>query len=394
MKRFLYLSAAALAGAALLAWLLLPNPKPVEAAPVTQGRFERSVLEDGRTRLQARYTLSAPQTGELGRITLQVGDRVSQGQVVAELRPPRAPLLDARSRSEQLERIAAAQANLARAQAQRDRAAAAQTLAQSALARSESLSQQGFVSPAQNESARTELRLREQELVAARQDEAAAAHGLAQARATLLAEAGSAPTTAGRYTVRSPVNGQVLKVLQTSEGTVATGTPLLEIGDPQALDVVADLLTDEAAELRPGTPARLTNWGGSEPLQGQVLRVEPTAYTKVSSLGVEEQRVRVVIALLTPPERRPSLGDGYKVDVALRVQQVDNAITVPVGALFPLGGRSAVYALIDGRARLREVIVGARNGSQAWIQSGLSAGMTVLLYPDAQLRDGDAVRTR
>ncbi|MBU3739714.1 MAG: HlyD family efflux transporter periplasmic adaptor subunit, partial [Rhodoferax sp.] len=184
MKRILYLGAAALTGAALLAWVLLPGPRAVQTAPVTQGRFERSVLEDGRTRLQARYALSAPQAGQLGRIDLQAGDPVTRGQVVAELAPPQAPLLDARSRAEQQERIAAAQAALGRAQSNRERAAAATTLARNALARSESLSQQGFVSPAQSDGVRTELQLREQELAAARQDATAAAHGLAQARAT------------------------------------------------------------------------------------------------------------------------------------------------------------------------------------------------------------------
>lgn len=378
---------------ALLVWALMPTPREVETALVTQGRFERAVQEDGKTRLRERYQVTAPLSGHLARVSLKQGDDVAQDAPVASLWPSTSPMLDARSRAEQLAANAALQAALVRAQTMVERAGAALAQAQTDLQRSQSLEKQGFVAPARLEADRLNLRLREQELASARQDAVAARFTLARSQATL--EPISPNGQAGSpYIVRSPVAGKVLKVLQPSAGMVMAGTPLLELGDPTRLEVVVDVLTEDAAQIRPGTPVQLTNWGGLDTLQGTVRRVEPSAFTKVSALGVEEQRVNTLIDILSPAESWGALGDGFKLDVRILVQVVDDAVLVPVSALFPLGTRSALMLMEAGRARLQEVDVEARNGVSAWIKSGLAVGAQVIVYPDSQLQDGDRVTAR
>jgi HlyD family secretion protein len=190
------------------------------------------------------------------------------------------------------------------------------------------------------------------------------------------------------------VAGKVLKIHQQSEGLVMAGTPLMEIGDPSALEVVLDLLTEEAAQIKPGTLVQLSNWGGPEILQGQVRLVEPAAFTKISALGVEEQRVNAVVDLVSPAAHWKPLGDGFKLDVRVLVQTEAQAIKVPVSALFPQGSRSALFVVEGGKAHLREVDVVARNGVEAWVKSGLTPGTQVIVYPDTELKDGDRVKPR
>lgn len=393
MKQKLIWVAVGLAVLALLIWALLPNPREVETALVTQGRFERAVQEDGKTRLRDRYQVSAPLSGHLARMTLKQGDDVAQNAPVAKLWPSTSPLLDARSRAEQLAANAALQAALVRAQTAVDRAGAALAQAQTDLQRSRSLEKLGFVAPARLESDQLSVRLREQELESARQDAVAARFTLARSQATL-----GAVTTTGEdgspYVVRSPVAGKVLKVLQPSAGMVMAGTPLLELGDPARLEVVVDVLTEDAAQIQAGTPVQLANWGGPETLKGTVRRVEPSAFTKVSALGVEEQRVNTLIDIQSPPKTWTALGDGFKLDVRILVQVVEDAVQVPVSALFPMGNRSALMLMEGGRAKLQEVDVEARNGVSAWVKSGLAVGAQVIVYPDSQLRNGDRIRAR
>jgi HlyD family secretion protein len=190
------------------------------------------------------------------------------------------------------------------------------------------------------------------------------------------------------------VAGRVLKITHSSETVVPAGATLMELGDPSRLEVVVDLLTEDAAQISPGTPVQLANWGGAAVLEGLVRLVEPAAFTKVSALGVEEQRVNAVVDITTAPTQWQSLGDGFKVDVRVLVQVVEQAIQVPVSALFPVGGRAGLFVLEQGHARLREVEISARNGTQAWIRTGLTPGTTVIVYPDAKLKDGEAVRPR
>jgi HlyD family secretion protein len=395
LKRNALLGIAALLALALLAWAFMPSPAEVDVAAVTQGRFERSVLEDGKTRVRDRFAVSTPLTGRVARIDLRQGDAVQRGDTVAMVWPAASALLDERSRAEQAARVGAVQAALARAHANGERALAALEQARAELKRSEALAREGFVSPNQNETGRLSVRLREKELDAARQDEDAARHELDQARLALKLFNQPAPDGPQRaFAITAPVSGKVLKILQQSEGAVVSGTPLMELGDPSQLEVEADLLTEDAAQVRPGTPVRLSNWGGPEVLTGQVRLVEPAAFTKVSALGVQEQRVNAIIDITTPRERWAALGDGYKVDVSVLVQVAPNVIKVPVSALFPQGARSALYVLDGGRARLREVEVVARNGQEAWVKSGVAVGAQVITYPDAKLKDNDKVKLR
>ncbi|MFZ6799643.1 efflux RND transporter periplasmic adaptor subunit [Undibacterium sp. Di24W] len=395
LKRNLLIAAGSLLLIVLLVWAFKPKPLSVEVAKVTQGRFERAVQEYGKTRVRNRYIISSPLTGRVGRVLLKQGDSVIQGDTVAILWPLAPVLLDERSRAEQNARVASVAALLARAQANVVRAIAAKEQAQADLSRSEALARQGFVSPNQNESGRLNLRLRIQEQETARQEENAARHDLEQSRAALkqFAQAplgGAQPS----FAIKAPVSGKVLKILQQSEATVAAGTGLLELGDPSKLEVVVDLLTEDATQVRPNAPVQLLNWGGAGAINGQVRWVEPAAFTKVSALGVEEQRVYVLIDIISPVSQWQMLGDAFKLDVRVLVQVVDNAIMVPVSALFPIGSRSSVFVLEKDHAILKEVSVEARNGVSAWVKDGLTVGTQVIVYPDSKLKNAEKIRVR
>jgi len=251
------------------------------------------------------------------------------------------------------------------------------------------------VSPNQNETGRLNLRLRAQELESARQEENAARHELDQAQAARQQFA-QAPLggTQPSFAVRAPVSGKVLKVLQQSEGSVVPGAGLVELGDPTRLEVVVDILTEDATEVRPGAVVELLHWGGTQALAGKVRWVEPAAFTKVSALGVEEQRVNVLIDITAPVEQLQALGDGYKVDVRVLVQVVEAAIMVPVSALFPIGSRAGVFVVEKNHAALQEVSIAARNGVSAWVKDGLRVGAQVIVYPDSKLKDGAKVTLR
>lgn len=378
---------------ALLVWAFLPQSIEVELAGVTQGRFERSVQEDGKTRLRERYVVSTPLTGRVARIDLKQGDTIERDALLATLWPVTPNLLDERTRQEQSERIGAMEASVRRASANVERAKAALEQAIADLKRSETLAQQGFVSPTQNETGRLNVRLREKELESARQEEHASRHELDQSRIAIRQFAQGAEGGPQRsWAIKAPIAGKVLKVNQQSEGVVQAGTALIELGNPAQLEVVVDLLTEDAAQVRPGTPATLSNWGGPQTLQARVRLIEPAAFTKVSALGVEEQRVNVVLDITSPPEQWQALGDGFKVDVRILVQVVENALKIPVSALFPLGARSALFVVDGGRARQHEIEVLARNGREAWVKTDLKPGTEVIVYPPSALQEGDRVR--
>lgn len=395
MKNKLALGVGGVTILSLLVWAFVPRATEVELATVSQGRFERTVQEDGKTRLRDRYVVSTPLSGRVARITLKQGDTVERDAPVATLWPQAPALLDQRTREEQAERIGAMEASVARAKANVARARAALEQARAELKRSEMLAQQGFVSPNQNETGRLTVNLRERELESAQQEMEAARHELDQSRVALRQYASGSDAAQQRpWQIKAPVSGQVLKVQQQSEGMVPAGTPLLELGDPTQLEVVVDILTEDAAQITPGTPVQLTGWGGPETLEGSVRLIEPAAFTKVSALGVEEQRVNAVIDIRSAPEKWRALGDGFKMDVRVLVQVVENAVKVPVSALFPVGARSALFVLEAGRARQREVEVAARNGTEAWVKSGLTPGTSVIVYPPTTLQDGSRVTSR
>ncbi len=380
----LSLAGAALAGA--LAWALQPRPVVVEVAAVTQGAFEQSVSDDGKTRVRERYVVSAPLAGYVERIDIKAGDAVKKGQTLAHLAPSAPSFLDARTASELQERLGAAQAQLARARAEMQKVLAQRDQAQADLARQEKLSKEGFVAPTAREQAELALRTAERALEAARFGEDAAGHDAAQARAALSRYQSGKPSA--QWQVSSPVTGAVLKVVQESEGPVALGAPLVEIGDARSLEAVVDVLSQEAVAIRPGMPARIELGAGVAPLAARVRLVEPSAFTKVSALGIEEQRVNVVLDFAEPLDRIQTIGDGFRVDAHIVVYRSERALKVPVGALFREDDTWALFTVDGSRAAKRHVKLLRRNGQEAMVEDGVKIGDRVIVYPSDALREG------
>jgi HlyD family secretion protein len=392
-KKHWVVAGAVLALAAVLAWAFTPRPVAVEAAAVQTGRFEQSIEEDGQTRLKARYTVSAPVSARLMRIALREGDRVKAGDTVAVLLPAMSAMVDERSAREAAARLKAAAANVARAAARIERAGVAVDEAQLELHRTEKLAREGFLSASRLDGARLGLAAARRELDVARAEREAAVQEQAQAAAALM-PVGTGVQAGRPFNVQAPVDGVVLRVSQASEATLPAGAALLEIGDPASMEVVADLLTADAVRAQPGRRAVVERWGGPA-VEGRVRRVEPAAFTKVSALGIEEQRVKVLVDLETPPPAWQVVGDGYRVTLRIVTDSAEGALLAPVGALFPVGdGGTAVYRVDGRRARLQPVEVGGRNGSEAWIKSGLEPGQRVVVYPPPAVADGARIKVR
>ncbi|HEY7683376.1 MAG TPA: HlyD family efflux transporter periplasmic adaptor subunit [Gemmatimonadales bacterium] len=370
----------------VVVWRLRPSALDVETVPVRTGPLRETIAEDGETRVRDRYVVAAPVTGRLRRVRLRAGDRVDRGEVVAWLEP--APL-DARTRR-------AAVAAVESAQDARRAADAATLAAEAALeqgvrgrARAESLAAQGHVAPSQREEAELLETTRRRELDAARARAETAAHDLERARAALFASSESQTPRGGRSTISAPVAGQVLRLLEESERVILAGTPVLEVGDPARLEVVADLLSTDAVKVRPGDTVLVEEWGGGQTLRARVRMVEPSGFTKVSALGVEEQRVNVVADLTDPPG---PLGDRYRVEVRVVLWGVAQALQVPLSALVRQGDAWTVFVVENGRARARQITPGHRGASDVEIVGGLEAGEPVIRYPSDLIRDGLRVR--
>ena len=320
---------------ALIVVASLPKPVPVDAAEVERGVLEVTIDEAGRTRVKDRYTISAPLAGTLARIELRPGDTVEEGAVIGRVEPLAPQLLDDRSRAQAQARVAGALAAQRQARAAVSRAQAALELAEQNEARQSALAQRGGASAQSLDQARFETRARREELTSARFGVRVADYEVRMARAALgSVESGEATES---MEITSPVAGRVLRVVQESEGVVQPGTPLVEVGDPAALEVVVDVLTADAVKVEPGAPVSLERWGGEGALEGRVRRVEPSAFTKVSALGVEEQRVNVVIDIDSPRERWTQLGDGYRVEARMQIWREEDALKIPASALFRSG---------------------------------------------------------
>jgi len=391
-KNAIALGAFAAAVAALAAWALRAPPVSVELAEVRRGVFEQAVSDDGKTRVRERYTVHAPLAGRLERITLKAGDPVENGQTVALLSPVAPALLDARSARELRERVGAAEAQHLRARAEVARLQAQLDQARADHERQVKLFKEGFISPTAREQADLAQRTAERTVESARFAEDAARHELAQARAALARYQGG--DTGAKWEVTSPVKGSVLKVIQESEGAVALGAPLLELADARGLEAVVDVLSQESVAIRAGMPARVELGRGVAPLAARVRRVEPAAFTKISALGVEEQRVNVVLDFTEPLDRVQTLGDGFRVDASIIVQRVPDALKVPVGALFRDGDGWAVFVTEGGRAAKRAVKAPMRNGTEALVEEGLQPGDRVIVYPPDSLRHGARIEPR
>ena len=384
-RRLLYglLAVAVVAAGAVV---MRPSPMEVEIAPVVRGRLLVTVEGDGVMRVAERFTIAAPVTGRLARLTAREGDRVAAGEVVARLTP--VPV-DPRSEAQARAHLASAQSVAAEAAARVEQARAASLQASREAARRRVLEGGGALSREQLEQAELAAVTAARELEAAQAAARAAGADVAAARAALLDASPSAPSTSAKVEVRAPAAGRVLRVPDRSERVVAAGTPLLEVGDAAALELVVDLLSTDAVRVRPGAPLLATDWGGADTLRGTVRYLEPAAFTRVSALGVEEQRVNVVGDLERLP---PGLGDGYRVEVAAVVSEAVSAVKAPTSALFEQDGAWYVFVVEEGRARVREVMPGRRGAGETELLRGLAPGERVIRYPADELVEGARVR--
>ena len=375
--------------AAALAWGFWPAPVLVEVAVVAAAPLRVSVEEEGQTRVKDRFVISAPVAGYLQRIQLDVGDRVTQDQVLAVMEPLRPEVLDPRSRARAEAQVAAAEAALHAAEEQATAAAAETKFARAELARKRKLQADSLISEGELDAATTRVRQAAAEQRSADFSVDVARFELEAAQTALqFSITGNGATALESVKLRAPVASRVLQLHHESEGVVATGEALLEIGDPEALEVAVDVLSADAVRIRTGTPVEFHRWGGEQPLDGVVRSIEPTGFTKVSALGVEEQRVWVIADLSTPREQWQQLGDGYRVEAEFILWQEDAVLQVPASALFRSADGWAVFAVIDGRARLTQVETGRNNGLATQIIAGLDAGARVIVHPDDRIEHG------
>jgi HlyD family secretion protein len=373
----------------LLALMFRPQPIEVEVAGIERGDLVLSVVEDGRTRIRDRYTVSAPLRGVLQRPTLEEGDPIEKEQVVARIFPALEPLLDRRSRQEAEARVAGAQAAVKRAEAAVKRAVSAADLARTNLERSRELVRTQVLSASEFDRMEAEFETSTADLEAARFGARVAQHELSVAKASLQRASGSGHE---EFVLRAPVNGVVLEVYEESETAIGLGAPILAIGDPAHMEVVVDVLTRDAVRIEPGAEAFIDRWGGGERLAGRVHRVEPAAFTEVSALGVEEQRVNVILDLTAPRSSWSMLGDGFRVEAEIVLRRVDDVLLIPAAALFRAQGDWAAFQVLDGRARRVGLELGASNDRHAELRSGLAADDKVIVYPNDLVDDGVSVK--
>jgi len=391
LKRLVFWGPPALALALVLAWLFRPAAVPVDLVTVDRGPLTVSVSDDGETRVRDMYVVSAPVPGRMRRIELEVGDPVVADQtLVARIEPSDPSFLDVRSAAEARAGVDAAAAARTHAGAQVRRAQAELDFARAEYERIRALARSHTVSENELDSAQRRARTAEAALAEAQAARQVRESEYQVARARLLAPSAARERVADCdcVSVYSPVNGRVLRIVNESEGVVGSGTPLVEVGNPDLLEVVVDLLSADAVRVQAGQRVLIEAWGGDEPLDGVVQRVEPFGFTKVSALGIEEQRVNVVIDITSPRERWARLGHGYRVEPRIVLWESPDVLRVPLSALFRQGERWAVFVERNGRAELREVEIGQGNGLHAEVRSGLEAGERVVLHPADRVSPG------
>jgi HlyD family secretion protein len=378
--------------AAIGFWAFRPRPVPADFAAVTRGPLQVTVDEEGRTRVRDRYVVSAPLPGRMRRIELEPGDPVVAGKtVLAEFLPADPVLLDARTRAELEARARAAESALEGARADRARIGADLAFAQSELKRAHDLVAQRVIAPRELEAAERQAESLQRAQQSAEFAVRTAHHEVEVARAGLLQSRGGSRAP---MLLRSPVDGVVLRRLQESEAVVATGQPLLEVGNVADLEIVSDLLSSAAVSVAPGQRVFIDQWGGGRSLRGRVRLVEPSGFTKISALGVEEQRVNTIIDFDEPRSAWRTIGDGYRVEVRIVVWSRDDIVKVPASSLFRYGTQWAVYKVESGIARRRIVEAGQQNGLEAEILGGLAAGDEIIVYPSDAIHDGVKVTRR
>jgi HlyD family secretion protein len=381
---------------AAIAWAFRPQPVPVDLVPVSRGDLRVTVDDEGMTRVRERYVVSAPVAGRLRRVELEPGDRVEGNRTILATFLPVTPTpLDPRMRAETEARLKALQATRDRTRVTVQRARDELAFARNEFARQQTLVIGGAASQQQLAALEFDVRAKEAQLRAAELAVQAADYDLAATRA-LLQQVSDTPAGrgAGTLTLRSPISGVVLRLLQESETQVPAGTPLIEVGNPDQLEIVSDVLSTDAVKVRPGMPVLIDGWGGDITLCGRVRLVEPAGFMKISALGVEEQRVNILVDFDAPPGHRHKLGDGYRVDVSIVIVERNRILKIPTSALFRVGSDWAVFAARDGKAARSTIQIGERNALEAELLSGLAEGDHVIVHPGEMVQDGVAVVRR
>ena len=381
--------------AALLWYAFAPPAAEVDLATVTRGKLEVTVNEDGKTRIKERYVVSTPLAGELLRVDLHAGDPVQAGEtLLAVIEPGDPSLLDVRAKAEAEARVKTAEARQLHARTQLDRARATKTYAQTEHDRAERLLPKKAVTEEAYSSAVHLLRTATEDERAAEFAVRIADFELQQAQAALTRTQPSDQSPVGSFEIRSPVNGEVLRVFQESAAMLPGGTRLMELGDRTDLEVEIDVLSSDGVRIPIGAKVYLDHWGSTRPLLARVRVVEPQAFLKVSALGVEEQRVNVIADFVDPPGARERLGDAYRIEARIVIWEGENVLKVNAGALFRKRGGWAVYRIVNGRAKLTDVEVGRTSGIETEIIAGLDENDQLVAYPSDQVRDGVRVTPR
>ena len=393
-RRILIITVAATVVLAVI-YGFMPKPIQVDAIAAKKGPMRVTVDEEGKTRVRDRFVISAPVAGYLRRVELDVGDSAVKGQVIAELEPLRSTVLDPRSRAEALAALSAARAAFNAAKENAQAAAASADYARKNLERQKRLYDSGYVAKDSLDQADADAKRTAANRLAADASVKSARADVERAQSTLGHSPAEGTADHDRIVaIRAPVDGSVLKIHHESEGAVNAGEPLIDIGDPRKLEIKVEVLSADAVAIQPGSTVYFERWGGDFPLTGTVRTVEPEAFTKVSSLGVEEQRVLVIADITSLPEEWKRLGDEYRVEASFIIWEGKNVLQVPASSLFRKGEGWAVFVVDGGRARIRHVKIGHRNGLIAEITDGLSEQDRVISHPDDRVRDGVRVRVR
>ncbi|MDQ2070096.1 efflux RND transporter periplasmic adaptor subunit [Natronospira bacteriovora] len=378
---------------ALLVLVLMPSPVPVSVAQVEQGHFEAWVEDEGRTRLRAPYTVSSPINGYLRRVELEPGDEVDAGDPLFELEALPAPALDPRAREQAREAVSAARSRLEATQAELETRETRHRQAQAEFERIQALRERELVSVEQLDRARTERDASRAAERGARHAVEVARFELEAARANLeIADGERARTEQPTLAVRAPISGTITRRHRCCEGPVMAGEEIMEIGDLADLEIRVDLLSMDAVRVRPGMRVEIDRWGGNTTLEGEVRRVEPGGFMRVSALGVDEQRVPVIVRLSSPREDWRPLGDGFRVEARFILWEGDDVIHIPTSALFRQADQWHVFVVHNGRAQLRAVETGRRSGLRTQITDGLDGGETLITHPGDRIEDGRRVQ--
>lgn len=388
---------------AAIVWVAFrERPVLVDVAVARRGPLEVTVDEDGVTRIRERYVVSTPLQGRMSRIDHEVGDTVrAEETTLVRMEPTDAELLDPRAVAQAQARVRAAERRLEQAKTELERIELLVNFAEREMGRLRKLRESNAASEKEFLEQELEFRAQQENARAASFAVDIAEYELELEKAALLLTRAEMPEVAGDeetpdmvLEIPAPITGRILRLYEESSGVIPAGAPLMELGDPSDLEVVVDVLSRDAVRIDPGDPVRLEQWGGGEPLEGRVRLVEPSGFTKVSALGVEEQRVNVIVDLLAPPERWASLGDNFRVDSRIVIWETDDTLQVPTSALFRVDGRWHLFAVRQGRARLVPVEVGQDNGVRAQIVAGIEQGETVIVYPNEAVADGVLVAPR